>query len=201
MVRQRARQAGLAGVCASVAAHARERDARGGWVVARDRAGAAPPGFGDDRDLREGRPCCASADRASVARSDRMSALHGHLADYLRVRRALGFRLERSGYELGRFVDHLDASGIETITIEVALAWATRSPTRWLLIRCGCERSAASRGTCGRSMFRSRCHQRSAPGPTSAARAVSLYRRGDRPAGAGGRDRCARHTASRRCVR
>jgi hypothetical protein len=98
--------------------------------------------------------------------------------------------------ELGRFVDHLDASGIETITIEVALAWATRSPTRWLLIRCDCERSAASRGTCGRSMFRSRCHQRSAPGPTSAARAVSLYRRGDRAAGAGGRD--AAHATPRR---
>jgi integrase len=57
-----------------------------------------------------------------------MSPLHDHLANYLQVRRALGFRLERDGYELGRFVDHLDARGIETITIEVALAWATRSP-------------------------------------------------------------------------
>jgi integrase/recombinase XerD len=58
-----------------------------------------------------------------------MSSLHAHLADYLRVRRALGFQLQRDGYELGRFVDDLDTNGIETITVEVALAWATRSPT------------------------------------------------------------------------
>ena len=57
-----------------------------------------------------------------------MTALRDHLADYLRVRRALGFRLERDEYELGRFVDHLDARGIETITLQEALAWATRSP-------------------------------------------------------------------------
>ncbi|MGH2869175.1 MAG: tyrosine-type recombinase/integrase [Solirubrobacteraceae bacterium] len=56
-----------------------------------------------------------------------MSPLRDHLADYLRVRRALGFQLERDGYELGRFVEHLDARGIETITVEHALAWATRS--------------------------------------------------------------------------
>jgi integrase len=58
-----------------------------------------------------------------------MTALRDHLGDYLRVRRALGFRLEREEYELGRFVDHLDARGIETITVQEALAWATRSPT------------------------------------------------------------------------
>lgn len=57
-----------------------------------------------------------------------MSPLRDHLADYLRVRRALGFGLERDGYELGRFVDHLAARGIETITVENALAWATHSP-------------------------------------------------------------------------
>ena len=57
-----------------------------------------------------------------------MSVLHDHLADYLRVRRALGFRLERDEYELGRFIDHLDARAIETITVQDALAWATRSP-------------------------------------------------------------------------
>jgi hypothetical protein len=57
-----------------------------------------------------------------------MSALHDHLRDYLAVRRALGYQLERDGYELGRFVDKLDARGIATITVEGALAWATRSP-------------------------------------------------------------------------
>jgi integrase len=57
-----------------------------------------------------------------------MTPLQDHLTDYLRVRRALGFRLERDGYELGRFADHLHARGIETITVKDALAWVTRSP-------------------------------------------------------------------------
>ena len=57
-----------------------------------------------------------------------MTPLHDHLADYLPVRRALGFRLERDEHELTRFVDHLASCGIETITVHEALAWATRSP-------------------------------------------------------------------------
>jgi integrase len=56
-----------------------------------------------------------------------VSVLHSHLRNYLRVRRALGYRLERDGYELGRFVDALDAGGCETVTVANALAWATRS--------------------------------------------------------------------------
>lgn len=56
-----------------------------------------------------------------------MTPLRDHLVDYLRIRRALGSRLERDEYELGRFVDHLADRGIETITVEDALAWATRS--------------------------------------------------------------------------
>jgi integrase len=57
-----------------------------------------------------------------------MSSLHDHLADYLRVRRALGFKLERTEYELGQFVGWLDTRGLDTITVENALSWATRSP-------------------------------------------------------------------------
>jgi site-specific recombinase XerD len=57
-----------------------------------------------------------------------MSSLHEHLVDYLRVRRALGFKLERTEYELRQFVGWLEARGIETITVENALSWATRSP-------------------------------------------------------------------------
>jgi integrase len=45
-----------------------------------------------------------------------------------RFRRALGYKLERDGHELGRFIDTLNARRIETITVDVALAWATRSP-------------------------------------------------------------------------
>jgi integrase len=57
-----------------------------------------------------------------------MSGLHDHLRDYLRVRRALGFKLERHGQLLGQFLDELEAGGIDTITIAGALAWATKSP-------------------------------------------------------------------------
>lgn len=56
-----------------------------------------------------------------------MSTLHAHLNDYLATRRALGYKLERDGYELHRFLDDLDSRGVETITVEAALAWVTRS--------------------------------------------------------------------------
>lgn len=53
-----------------------------------------------------------------------MSALHAHVADYLRLRRALGFKLERPGYDLPQFVSWLEANKIETITVDAAIAWA-----------------------------------------------------------------------------
>ena len=46
------------------------------------------------------------------------------VADYLRLRRALGFRLERAERLLAQFLSYLDAHAIEVITTEVALAWA-----------------------------------------------------------------------------
>lgn len=53
-----------------------------------------------------------------------MSALSGHMADYLRLRRALGFKLERAGRMLSQFVAWLDAASARTITVELAVAWA-----------------------------------------------------------------------------
>lgn len=53
-----------------------------------------------------------------------MSALDAHVADYLRLRRSLGFKLIWPGHVLPQFVAWLDAAGIETITIDVAIAWA-----------------------------------------------------------------------------
>lgn len=53
-----------------------------------------------------------------------MSALSGHVADYLRLRRALGFKLERAGRILPQFVGWLDAAGARMITVELAIAWA-----------------------------------------------------------------------------
>lgn len=41
------------------------------------------------------------------------------------MRRALGYKLERHGQLLERFLDELEARGIETITVDNALAWAT----------------------------------------------------------------------------
>jgi integrase len=53
------------------------------------------------------------------------SVLAGHLSDYLAMRRALGFKLERPGTLLAQFVRYLDSIGATTITTDAAVAWAT----------------------------------------------------------------------------
>jgi integrase/recombinase XerD len=58
-----------------------------------------------------------------------MSALGEHLDRYLRVRRALGYRLVEHGRLLRRFVTELDAGGHTTISVDVALAWAATAST------------------------------------------------------------------------
>ncbi len=57
-----------------------------------------------------------------------MTALGVALADYLAVRRAVGYRLEEAGRLLARFVAHLDADGIDTVTVAVAARWAATTP-------------------------------------------------------------------------
>jgi len=52
-------------------------------------------------------------------------SLRSALEDYLRLRRALGFKLKSAGRLLGQFVDYLEARGIETITTDEALSWAS----------------------------------------------------------------------------
>ena len=54
-----------------------------------------------------------------------MSPPAAALADYLAVRRAMGYKLERAGKLLAQFVCYLDAADITTVTVEHALAWAT----------------------------------------------------------------------------
>jgi len=54
-----------------------------------------------------------------------MSPLRQALADYLRIRRALGYKLERAEKLLLQYLDYLDALGAETVTTENAVAWAT----------------------------------------------------------------------------
>jgi len=66
-----------------------------------------------------------------------LSALAQHLKDYLCLRRALGHKLADAARLLPRFVAHLDALGVATITVEVALGWvqcpdAEPSSSVWL---------------------------------------------------------------------
>ncbi len=57
------------------------------------------------------------------------SALSSHAQDYLRLRRALGFKLDRAGQLLPQLLTYLEAAGAATITSDTAIAWA-RLPER-----------------------------------------------------------------------
>jgi integrase len=57
-----------------------------------------------------------------------MTALEQHAADYLRIRRALGFKLKRAEKLLGQYLAYLDTIGQDRVTVENALAWV-RLPT------------------------------------------------------------------------
>lgn len=53
-----------------------------------------------------------------------MSDFAAHVDDYLRLRRGLGFKLEFPGHVLPQLVDYLDAGGEQTLTTQLAIAWA-----------------------------------------------------------------------------
>lgn len=61
--------------------------------------------------------------------------LHRALADYLKTRRALGFKLKRDGDLLPDFIAFLDARRCFYVTTEAAIAWASQprdaSPRWW----------------------------------------------------------------------
>lgn len=68
------------------------------------------------------------------------------LSDYLAMRRALGFKLERPGALMAEFVAYLDSVGATAITVESALAWATRpegANAYWWSRRLGAARLLA----------------------------------------------------------
>jgi len=54
-----------------------------------------------------------------------VSGLRGAVADYLTVRRTLGFKLAGAGLLLEQFVAFADAAGTDTITTQLAVQWAT----------------------------------------------------------------------------
>lgn len=53
-----------------------------------------------------------------------MSALRRAVADYIWVRRSLGFKLEDYPWLLYDFVGYLEAAGASTVTAQLAVAWA-----------------------------------------------------------------------------
>ena len=63
-----------------------------------------------------------------------MNALNSHAEDYLRLRRALGFKLERAGQLLPQLAAYLEATGAGTVTSDLAIAWARlpdATPNHW----------------------------------------------------------------------
>lgn len=76
-----------------------------------------------------------------------MTGLRVLAADYLRLRRALGYRLVEHERFLGQFLDHLEQVNASTITVEDALTWARlpqdTSP-RWHAARLSAVRGFAA---------------------------------------------------------
>ena len=52
------------------------------------------------------------------------ASLHDRVDEYLRLRRALGFRLRNEGRALAQFAGYLEARGAATVTAEAAITWA-----------------------------------------------------------------------------
>jgi integrase/recombinase XerD len=75
-----------------------------------------------------------------------MSTLASAVEDYLSIRRGLGYRLEYHGTALPAFVAYLEDAGIDHVTTEAALSWAT-PPTgvhpAWWRSRLGVVRGFA----------------------------------------------------------
>jgi integrase/recombinase XerD len=75
-----------------------------------------------------------------------MSPLHRQLQEYLAIRRAMGFKMERHEKLLTQFADHLAAHAVSTLTTEHALAWATsphQGDPRWWAARLSMVRGFA----------------------------------------------------------
>ncbi|MGH3888537.1 MAG: tyrosine-type recombinase/integrase [Pseudonocardiaceae bacterium] len=75
-----------------------------------------------------------------------MSHLSVALNDYLRLRRSLGYKLERAGQLLADFVAYAEAAGAEHVRVDLAVAWAllaSNPDTRWRAQRLGILRGFA----------------------------------------------------------
>ncbi len=75
------------------------------------------------------------------------SPLREPLADYLALRRALGYRLDRPEKLLNLFLTHLEASHQDVVTVQNALAWAqlpTNGASNWWGYRLSTVRGFAT---------------------------------------------------------
>ncbi|MGX1159837.1 site-specific recombinase XerD [Arthrobacter sp. SLBN-100] len=73
--------------------------------------------------------------------------LREELTDYLRFRRALGYRLDRPEKLLGQFLDHLEQSGTDVVTTEAALDWSrlpVNAESNWHAYRLSVVRGFAT---------------------------------------------------------
>jgi integrase len=73
-----------------------------------------------------------------------VSSLPEELADYLALRRSMGFKLRRAEKLLGQFVDYCEIVDTEIITVEVAVRWATLpddASSSWICHRLGVVRA------------------------------------------------------------
>src|SRR5260221_546949 len=93
-------------------------------VAGRDRPGAAAVTRGHDGRLCQGRPGGAAGAGSAVAGRQAMTGLRQAAADYLAVRRALGFKLNGHPRLLSGLVSYLETAGATTVTTELATAWA-----------------------------------------------------------------------------
>jgi len=76
-----------------------------------------------------------------------MSGLEVHVDDYLRLRRALGYRLEREERWLHQLIAYVQGAGSQTLTSELAISWARLPATaqrRHWAQRLGCARKFAT---------------------------------------------------------
>ncbi len=75
------------------------------------------------------------------------SPLRADLSNYLTLRRALGYRLARPEKLLGQFLDHLEQTGQEHVTVIAALDWARlpgEGESNWWAYRLSVVRGFAS---------------------------------------------------------
>ena len=82
-------------------------------------------------------------------------------ADYLKVRRSLGYKMARPEKLLGQFIGYLEQAGVATVTTEHALAWSVLPGGDASWHAAGWRPSAGSRPGWPRSMRTRRSRPRS----------------------------------------